>query len=139
MYGPHVKGKRPAIAFVTIGELRFWSYKRKWGKRRLDDLTARLRSVIIVPYDDLVCDVYAQLKAEMSASGKSIADNDLWIASCAVRHSLPLITHKRAHFENVPRLKIISECPVVTALQSQGSLLDNLDPAMPASGPEPPA
>ena len=112
---------------MTIGELRFWSYKRKWGKPRLNDLSARLRSVIIVPYDDAVCDVYGQLKSEMSANGKSIADNDLWIAACSVRDSITLITHNRKHFENVPGLKFISECAVVTEIQSQATL-DLKDP-----------
>lgn len=128
LYAPHVKGKTPAISFVTLGELRFWGYKNKWGTARREDLDGRLRSVIIVPYDDAVCDVYAQLKAEMQANGKAIADNDLWIAACAVRHSITLITHNRKHFENVPRLKLISECAVADAINSQ-TVLDLKDPS----------
>ena len=126
-----MKGKTPAISFVTLGELKFWSYKKKWGKAKLDDLTSRLRSVIIVPYDDAVCDMYAQLKVDMQAEGLAIADNDLWIAACAVRHSITLITHNRKHFEKVPRLKFISECAVVEAIQSQ-TILDLTDPKPPS-------
>jgi tRNA(fMet)-specific endonuclease VapC len=133
LYAPHVKGKTPAISFVTLGELRFWGYKKKWGKPRLKDLEGRLRSVIIVPYDDVICDVYAQLKTEMEANGTPIAANDLWIATCAVRHSITLITHNRKHFEKVPRLKFISECAVAEAIQSQ-AVLDLSDPK-PASEP----
>lgn len=107
---------------MTLGELRFWGYKNKWGKLRLEDLEDRLRSVIIVPYDDAVCDVYAQLKAEMQVNAKGIADNDLWIATCAVRHSITLITNNRKHFVNVPRLKFISECAVAQVIESQTSL-----------------
>jgi predicted nucleic acid-binding protein len=122
LYAPHVKGKTPAISFVTLGELRFWSCKNKWGKPRIDDLEDRLRSVIIVPYDDAICDMYAQLKAEMWANGKTISDNDLWIAACAVRHSITLITHNRKHFVNVPRLILISECAIAEVIESQPTL-----------------
>jgi predicted nucleic acid-binding protein len=64
-----------------------------------------------VPYDEAICDVYAELKAELSAAGYCVESNDLWIAACAVRHSIPLITNNRSHFENIPRLSIISELP----------------------------
>lgn len=119
VYAPHVKGKRVAVSFITLGELRFWGYKRQWGKRKWDDLTARLRSAIIVPYDDAVCDVYATLKADMAKVGKVIGSNDLWIAACAVRHSLTLLTNNRSDFEKVPRLAMISESAVIEQLQSQ--------------------
>jgi predicted nucleic acid-binding protein len=105
-----------------LGELRFWGCKKKWGKPRLEDLEGRLRSVIIVPYDDAICEVYAQLKAEMESKGTPIADNDLWIATCAVRHSIALITHNWKHFVNVPRLKLISEYAAAQAIESQPSL-----------------
>jgi predicted nucleic acid-binding protein len=132
VYAPHVKGKRPAISFITLGELRFWGHKRKWSKKRWDDLAARLRSVIIVPYDDAVCDVYAELKAELSAAGHCVENNDLWIAACAVRHSLPLITNNRSHFEKIPRLSIISEGAVIQEIQAQRSLeLKESNPSTP--------
>jgi predicted nucleic acid-binding protein len=138
IYAPHVKGKRYAISFITLGELRFWGYSRQWGKKRWDDLSARLRSVIVVPYDDAMCDVYAELKAEMSKSGVTVASNDLWIASCAVRHSITLITHNRSHFEKVPRLKMISECAVVQEIKSQDELpLEPQPDPSPSSAPVP--
>jgi predicted nucleic acid-binding protein len=40
-----------------------------------------------------------------------IAPNDLWIAACALRHSLTLITNNRKHFCDIPGLSIISEAP----------------------------
>ena len=124
IYGQHVIGKTPAITFVTLGELRFWGHKRGWSKRRWEDLTTRLRGVVIIPYDDAICSVYAELKAELAKAGKVVADNDLWIAACAVHHSLTLLTHNRAHFEKIPRLNFISEAPVVMQIESQGELFE---------------
>jgi predicted nucleic acid-binding protein len=124
IYAPHTSGKSIAITFVTLGELRFWGNKRGWSKKKWEDLASRLRSVVIIPYDDAICSVYAELKAELSKAGKTVADNDLWIASCAVRHGLTLLTHNRAHFANVPRLKFLSEAPVVMQIASQTELFE---------------
>jgi predicted nucleic acid-binding protein len=40
--------------------------------------------------------------------GRVVAANDLWIATSAIRHSIPLLTHNRKHFDGIPRLKIVS-------------------------------
>ncbi|MBI3694085.1 MAG: PIN domain-containing protein, partial [Acidobacteria bacterium] len=121
IYRPHVTGKLIAVSFVTVGELLFGARKRGWGKIKVDDLLARLRSVVVVPYDFKVCETYADLKARLAAVGMVVADNDLWIAACAVRHSVPLISNNCAHFEKIPDLVLISEAPVVKEIRSQGN------------------
>ena len=63
-----------------------------------------------------------ELKAELSAAGHCVENNDLWIAACAVRHSLPLITNNRSHFEKIPRLSIISEGAVIQEINAQRAL-----------------
>ena len=89
IYRPHVTGKLIAVSFVTVGELLFGAHKRGWGQAKLDDLHARLRAVVMEPYDLKLCETYAGLKARLAATGKVVADNDLWIAASAVRHSIP--------------------------------------------------
>jgi tRNA(fMet)-specific endonuclease VapC len=108
-----------ALSFVTVGELLFWAKKRKWGDRRIADLYTRLNSTVIVPYDLALCETYGTLKAKLQESGRVVADNDLWIAACSVRHSIPLVSNNRAHFEGIPDLVLISEAPRVAEIQSQ--------------------
>jgi len=122
IYKPHVQGKLIAVSFVTVGELLFGAYKKKWGPARVADLNQRLRSVVIVPYDIGLCQTYGDLKATLQESGRVVADNDLWIAACAVRHSITLISNNRAHFENIPGLALISEAPVIKEIESQAVL-----------------
>lgn len=107
LYRPHVKGKTIALSFVTVGELYVWTIKRQWGARRIADLEERLKAAVIVPYDLELCKEYARVKCSLDA--QSVAGNDLWIATCAIRHSIPLVTHNRKHFEGIPRLVLISE------------------------------
>jgi tRNA(fMet)-specific endonuclease VapC len=68
----------------------------------------RLKAVVVIPSDHDVCREYGQLKAGLQKAGIVVGDNDLWIAACALRHSIPLISNNRKHFENMPGLRLIS-------------------------------
>lgn len=141
VYAPHLAKKLVTVSFVTVGELLFGAYKKHWSSERLADLTARLRAVVITPYDIEVCKTYADIKAKLEAAGNTLQDNDLWIAACAIRHSIPLISNNRSHFEKVPGLVLISEATVIAEIKSQATL--KLEEGKPisasSSGSEPPA
>lgn len=116
LYRHHVEGKSryAVISFVTVAELYVLAERRKWGPLSMHDLEAHLGAAVVVPYDVEVCRTYARLKTSLinpSGSARVIETNDLWIAACAVRHAIPLITHNRRHFEAIPGLTIISEAP----------------------------
>jgi tRNA(fMet)-specific endonuclease VapC len=64
-----------------------------------------------LPLDHETSTAYARLKTRLRRQGQVLADNDLWIAALAVRHSVPLISNNRAHFARVPGLVLISEAP----------------------------
>lgn len=113
-YRPHVKGKTVAVSFVTVGELYYGAEKRKWSGRTLSHLQEKLKAVVVVPYDEELCRTYARVRASLPP-GVVVAANDLWIASSAIRHSIPLITNNRKHFERIPGLTLISESPSRTA------------------------
>lgn len=109
LYRPHVKGKTIALSFVSVGELFAWSVKKNWSARRIADLEQRIKAAIVVPYDLDLCRRFGHLKAELMIAGRSVPANDLWIAACALRHSVPLITHNGRHFNGIPGLTVITE------------------------------
>lgn len=114
LYRRHLQRCTVVISFVTVGELYYWAERRKWGSRRVLDLETHLSAAVVVPYDVDICRTYARIKSGLrtpSGSHRIIGDNDLWIGACAVKHSIPLITHNRRHFEGIPGLNIISEAP----------------------------
>lgn len=135
LYRPHVDRKLAALSFVSVGELLYGASKDNWAKPKLEKLKARLKSMVIVPYDYEVCETYGRIKAALP-KGRTIADNDLWIAACAVRHSVPLVTHNRKHFDDIKGLIVISEQKVDSEIRSQGSLDLN---ATATSEPQPPS
>lgn len=119
LYLPHVDQKRLAVSFSTVGELYFGAHKKKWSAERIADMKDRLRSVAIVPYDEGVCRTYGEIKARLEEKGMPIADNDLWIVACAIRHSIPLVSNNRSHVERVPGLVLKSEAKAMTEIMSQ--------------------
>jgi len=107
LYHPHVKGKTIALSFITIGELYTWTVKRQWGEKRIAELEQRLKAVVTIPYDQELCREFGRVKASLPG-GRIVPSNDLWIATCAIRHSIPLLTHNLKHFEGIPRLQIVT-------------------------------
>jgi tRNA(fMet)-specific endonuclease VapC len=108
-YAPHLKGKILAISFVTVGELYYGAEKKGWGQQRRMKLESTLRNFLVIPYDHEVARTYARVLVAGERLGRSISSNDAWIAACAVRHSVPLVTHNAKHFESVVQLELITE------------------------------
>ena len=119
LYRPHVDGKLIAVSFITVGELYFGAKRKNWGEAKIADLKDRLRVVTIVPYDESVCRTYADIKADCESRGKTVGDNDLWIAACAIRHSIPLVSNNFKHFNGISGLILKSESQAMQEMQSQ--------------------
>jgi predicted nucleic acid-binding protein len=107
-YSPHVQGKLLAIAFITVGEMYFGAENNNWGDKRRKDLEMRLRNFVVIPYDHEIARCYGRLTAERKRSGQRIAPNDAWIAACAARHAVPLVTHNAKDFQGITSLEIIT-------------------------------
>jgi tRNA(fMet)-specific endonuclease VapC len=114
-YKPHIAGHTITLSFITVGEQYAGFPKQilmgRWPAKRLTKLESNLQLVTVIPYDIEVCKTFGDIKATLEKSGISVATNDLWIAACAKRHSLVLVTNNRKDFRNIPGLTIISEAP----------------------------
>jgi tRNA(fMet)-specific endonuclease VapC len=110
-YRKHVQGKTIAVSFITVGELHYGAAKKGWSAKTIATLEQHLKAAVIVPYDVEICKTYGRLRASLKTETGSdrVLQNDLWIAACAVRHNIPLITNNRQHFEGIPGLTVISE------------------------------
>ena len=108
-YLRHVEGRTTALSFITVGEVLFGAFWRGGGERRTAELKRRLEAAFILPLDHETSLAYGRLKSGLRRQGRVLADNDLWIAALAVRHSVPLVSNNLAHFQRVPGLVLISE------------------------------
>lgn len=109
LYAPHLQGKLLAISFITVGELYLWAETAAWGEARRNSLETRLRNFVVVPYDHEIARHYARLSVQRKRAGRPIALHDAWIAACALRHGVPLVTHNKKDFEGIEGLPLISE------------------------------
>lgn len=101
LYRPHVQDKTIVLSFVTVAELYVWSVRKRWGTQRIAAFEQRLRAAVVIPYDLELCKEYGRVRAGLLSRGDVVAANDLWIAVCALRHSLPLVTHNPRHFRRI--------------------------------------
>lgn len=92
------------ISAVTLAELTFGIRRLANGRRRnllqqwLDEIRAGF-SEKILPTDDAVWTVFAGLKADLLAKGRSQDDLDLLIAATAMVHGLTIVTRNTRHFQ----------------------------------------
>jgi tRNA(fMet)-specific endonuclease VapC len=107
-YAPHLNGHTLAISFMTVAELYQWAAIRTWGPRRFQQLEAHMRRYVVVPYDSALCQVWGNVRALCQRSGQPVSVQDAWIASTALHHQLPLVTHNPTHFRPVNGLTIIT-------------------------------
>jgi tRNA(fMet)-specific endonuclease VapC len=108
-YAPHVEGRLLAIAFITVGEMYFGAENKNWGDNKRRKLETTLRNFVVIPYDHEIARCYGRLMAERKRNGKPIAPNDAWIAACAARHAVPLVTHNAKDFEGITSLEVITQ------------------------------
>ncbi len=113
-YRSHLRGSEGALCFITVGELYAGARRKAWGARKFQKLEEMIGSFFLVEIDIDVCRAYARPKSEAKTSQGSdrvLETNDLWIAACAIRHNIPLLSNNRRHFEGLSGFQLISEAP----------------------------
>ena len=63
----------------------------------------------MIPYDHDIAKCYGRIVAERERKGHPISCEDAWIAACAVRHGVPLVTHNAKDFDAIADLHVITE------------------------------
>ena len=95
-----------AVTAISVGELAHGAHKSARALENLARLDVLLAAVTILPYDERAARRFGCLKAELERAGKRLNALDLQIASIALEHGVPLLTHNRQRFERVPGLVV---------------------------------
>lgn len=117
--------RRPAVAYVrwlntvprvdqftsavVVGELYQGAFRSPAVLTHLENIETRvLPSVTVLSYEVATARLYGEIRAQLEAAGRPLADADLQIAATALLHDLELVTGNVKHFRRVPRLRICS-------------------------------
>ena len=94
---------------MTQGELYRWLFLHPFSESNRQRLLDYIGQHVVVPYDERLVWTWAELTAKCRHTGQGISAEDSWIAATALRHAMPIVTHNRKHFENIPGLTVLSE------------------------------
>jgi tRNA(fMet)-specific endonuclease VapC len=108
-YRPHLSGHYVALSFMTVAELKRWSFERNWGAPRRQELDRLLGRFTIYHSNQDLCHWWGAVMAGAKRRGRRIEVADAWIAATALLHDIPLITHNPGDFAGVDGLTLITE------------------------------
>lgn len=94
-----------SIPIIVVGELYFGAEKSGRVEANLKRTEEFLSRRNILGCDNDTTHWYGRLMQQLSAKGRPIPANDVWIAAIALQHRLILLT-KDKHFENVDGLQV---------------------------------
>jgi tRNA(fMet)-specific endonuclease VapC len=95
------------ISSLTEAELRFGLRIKPQAARLRGAVESMLQSLEIRPWDSSAALAYAELRAQLGASGKALANMDLLIAAHAIGLGAVLVSHDRAFKHAVPHLTVV--------------------------------
>jgi tRNA(fMet)-specific endonuclease VapC len=100
-----------AVSTITLAELRYGaacSARAEDNHNAIDDFVSGLT---ILELTTGVARQFGGIKALLRAQGNLIEDFDLLLAATAIEYDLTLVTNNTAHFDRVPRLKLVNWLP----------------------------
>lgn len=95
-----------AMSCVTYGELRYGAEKSARREEVLAILERLAERVAVLPLDAAASAEYGRIRRELEAAGRSLGNNDTWIAAHALAEKLVLVTNNEREFARVPGLKL---------------------------------
>ncbi len=88
--------ERPPVSVVTLGEALAFARQRGWGAARIERLRELLRELVPVNLNSQpVLERYAEISEFLRRNGRTLSDNDVWIAACASAAEATLLTTDR--------------------------------------------
>lgn len=105
-FSPKVALVECGISVIVLGELEYGVARSVRVEQNQAALNAFLNSVQLYALEPGTAGHYGRIRARLTAQGKLIGNNDMWIAAHALAIGALLITHNTAEFSRVPDLTI---------------------------------
>lgn len=96
-----------AISAVGFAELYAGAYKHSQVVRIVGLIEELTRDVRVLDFDSRCAEWFGKTRGPLLPQGLCVATADLMIAATALAHDLPLVTHNRADYLNIPVLRLV--------------------------------
>jgi len=84
---------RPLVCVVTIGEIKAFARRNQWNDEKLKRLNEFIEGLVVVDISPReVIEAYAELDTHAKSIGKSVGQNDTWIAATAKATGCIIVT-----------------------------------------------
>ena len=94
-------GKFVVTTAITVSELYFGKYRRKWQEKRSKTLQTLITSLTVIPFALKHAEIYGEIRARLVDEGMDIGFADTAIASIALVENIPVLTANFKHFDRV--------------------------------------
>jgi tRNA(fMet)-specific endonuclease VapC len=94
------------LSSTAIGELFYGALNSIRIEDNIQRLLTFLQDATSLSCDQETAKLYGEVKMMLRKKGRPIPDNDIWIASSAIQHSLTLVTRDE-HFSNIESLHTV--------------------------------
>lgn len=95
-----------AMSLVTLGELEYGALRSNNSQKAMGVLEELVNYIPVLPMAERVAKEYADIRADLTAKGTPIGNNDMWIAAHARDLGCTLITNNLKEFSRVSDLQI---------------------------------
>lgn len=95
------------LSIISVAELFYGAALTQDPQQEVARITTLVERVAVLELDLEAAKHYGRLKADLRRRGVLIEDNDLYIASVALRHGLTLLTHNQEHYARIQELPLI--------------------------------
>jgi tRNA(fMet)-specific endonuclease VapC len=95
-----------AISVITWGELLYGAQKSRQRKKVLQLLEEFKTLVPVLPIPETAGNTYGTIRASLEFQGRTIGNNDLWIAAHAKAADITLVTNNEREFRRISGLRV---------------------------------
>lgn len=94
------------LSVISAAELFYGAALAQEPYQEVAQIATLLDRVAMLELDLEAAKHYGRLKADLRRRGLLIEDNDLYIASVALRHGLTVLTHNQEHYARIQELPL---------------------------------
>lgn len=93
------------ISPVVLVELYFGAYRSARPEKNIQKIGSAIERSLVLLIDSVTAETFVAVKLGLFAKGYPIPENDIWIASAAIQHRIPLLTNDN-HFNNINGIQL---------------------------------